>query len=74
MKVTVLTEETNGDKMHVLRNPIIPNNLPFNFKCLRFPLKVEFSVTINKSQGKTLKLAGMNLETTYFSHDIIYYI
>ncbi|GFX26055.1 ATP-dependent DNA helicase [Trichonephila clavipes] len=48
---TILTGEAKEDNVLILRIPIIPNNLPFNFKRLQFPLKVAFSMTINKSQG-----------------------
>ncbi|GBP23526.1 hypothetical protein EVAR_12807_1 [Eumeta japonica] len=55
VKATVLTGEAKRDNVLIPRIPIIPNNLPFNFKRLQFPLKVAFSMTINKSQGQTLK-------------------
>ncbi|GFS73152.1 ATP-dependent DNA helicase [Trichonephila clavipes] len=61
VKVTILTGEAKGDNVLIPRIPIIPNNLPFNFKRLKFPLKVAFSMTINKSQGQTLKVAGIHL-------------
>ncbi|GFV83732.1 uncharacterized protein TNCV_2555201 [Trichonephila clavipes] len=50
---TILTAEAKGDNVLIPRIPIIPNNLPFNFKRLQFPLKVAFSMPINKSQGQT---------------------
>jgi ATP-dependent exoDNAse (exonuclease V) alpha subunit len=36
------------------------------------PLKVAFSMTINKSQGQTLKVAGLHLGTPCFSHGQLY--
>ncbi|XP_047538673.1 uncharacterized protein LOC125072193 [Vanessa atalanta] len=68
VKATILTGEAKGDNVIIPRIPIIPNNLPFNFKRLQFPLKVAFSMTINKSQGQTLKVAGIHLGTPCFSH------
>ncbi|GFX01271.1 ATP-dependent DNA helicase [Trichonephila clavipes] len=55
LKATILTEKAKRDNVLIPRTSIIPNNLPFNFKPLKFPLKVVFSMTINKSQGQTLK-------------------
>ncbi|XP_072947724.1 uncharacterized protein [Epargyreus clarus] len=72
VKATILTGEAKGDNVLIPRIPIIPNNLPFNFKRLQFPLKVAFSMTINKSQGQTLKVAGLHLGTPCFSHGQLY--
>ncbi|GBP36689.1 ATP-dependent DNA helicase PIF6 [Eumeta japonica] len=68
VKATILTGEAKGDNVLTPRIPIIPNNLPFNFKHLQFLLKVAFSMTINESQGQTLKVAGIHLDTPCFSH------
>ncbi|GFX56443.1 ATP-dependent DNA helicase [Trichonephila clavipes] len=72
VKVTILTGEAKGDNVLIPRIPIIPNNLPFNFKRLQFPLKVAFSITINKSQGQTLKVAGIHLGSPCFPHGQLY--
>ncbi|GFV57128.1 ATP-dependent DNA helicase [Trichonephila clavipes] len=72
VKATVLTGEAKGDNVLIRRIPIIPNNLPFNFKRLQLPLKVAFSMTINKSQGQTLKVAGIHLGSPCFSHRQLY--
>ncbi|GFY12017.1 ATP-dependent DNA helicase [Trichonephila clavipes] len=72
VKATILTGKAKGDNVLIPRIPIIPNNLPFNFKRLKFPLKVVFSMTINKSQGQTLKVAGIHLGTPCFSHGQLY--
>ena len=34
---------------------MIPTDLPFSFKRLKFPVKVSFAVTINKAQGQTFR-------------------
>ncbi|KAJ8865716.1 hypothetical protein PR048_033236 [Dryococelus australis] len=43
----------------VTRIPLIPSELPFEFRKLQFPLSVCFPMTINKPRGKTLKFAGV---------------
>ncbi|GFV20501.1 ATP-dependent DNA helicase [Trichonephila clavipes] len=59
---TILTgvrKEKNG---FIPRVPIIPTDLPFQFKKVQFPVKPSFAVTINKAQGQTLQVAGVHLE------------
>jgi ATP-dependent DNA helicase PIF1 len=43
------------------RMPLIPSdtNLPFDFKRLQFPIRPAFAITINKSQGQTLKFVAI---------------
>ncbi|VVC27781.1 P-loop containing nucleoside triphosphate hydrolase [Cinara cedri] len=49
----------------VLRIPMIPTNLPFQFKRFQFPVKLCFSITINNAQGQTLNVADLNLTVTH---------
>ena len=53
-------------------NPALPSDLPFEFKRLQFPIRLAFAMTINKSQGQSLKVAGINLERPCFSHGQLY--
>ena len=61
-----------GEDVFVPRIPLIPTDLPFQFRQLQFPIKVCFAMSINKSQGQTLKVVGLNLENPCFSHDQLY--
>ena len=72
IEATILTGCGKGEDVFIPRIPIIPNDLPFEFKRLQFPVRLAFAMTINKAQGQTLKVAGLNLETPCFSHGQLY--
>ncbi|GBP93841.1 ATP-dependent DNA helicase PIF6 [Eumeta japonica] len=68
----VLTGPAVGQTVLIPRIPMIPNDLPFNFKRIQFPIKLSFAVTINKSQGQTFKHVGIDLRQDCFSHGQLY--
>ena len=45
---------------------------PFEWQRRQFPVKAAFASTINKSQGQTLKMAGVWLRTQVFAHGQLY--
>ncbi|XP_062520112.1 uncharacterized protein LOC134195086 [Corticium candelabrum] len=51
LEATILTGLAQGKDIFILRIPLIPSDLPFQFKRLQFPLNVCFAISINKSQG-----------------------
>lgn len=69
---TILTGAAKGESVLIPRIPIIPTDLPFQFKRLQFPIRVSFAMTINKAQGQTLRVAGVHLEKHCFSHGQLY--
>ncbi|XP_023209563.1 uncharacterized protein LOC111612564 [Centruroides sculpturatus] len=56
----------------ISRIPMVPTDLPFKFKCLQFPIKVSFAITINKLQGQTFQCVGVDLCMESFSHGQLY--
>lgn len=69
---TILKGKFEGEEVLIPRIPMIPTDLPFEFKRLQFPIRLAFAMTINKSQGQSLKVCGLNLENQCFSHGQLY--
>jgi ATP-dependent DNA helicase PIF1 len=72
IEATILTGNSKGENVFIPRIPLIPNDMPFDFKRLQFPVRLAFAMTINKAQGQSLRVAGINLENPYFSHGQLY--
>lgn len=69
---TIITGPAAGQLAHIPRIPMIPTDLPISFKRLQFPVKVSFALTINKSQGQTFSMVGIDLRKECFSHGQLY--
>ena len=63
-----------GEVVMIPRIPLIPSDseLPFQFRRVQFPVRPCFAMTINKSQGQTLKEVGIDLSTPCFCHGMLY--
>ena len=72
IEATILTGCAKGEDVFIPRIPLIPSDMPFEFKRLQFSVRLAFAMSINKAQGQSLKVAGINLETPCFSHDQLY--
>lgn len=72
IEAEILTGCGSGETVFIPRIPLIPNNFPFEFKRTQFPVAVCFAMTINKSQGQTLKAAGVDLRSNCFAHGQLY--
>jgi ATP-dependent DNA helicase PIF1 len=72
IEATIMTGCAKGEDVFIPRIPLLPTDLPFPFKRLQFPVRLAFAMSINKSQGQSLKVAGVNLETPCFSHGQLY--
>ncbi|GFX95323.1 ATP-dependent DNA helicase [Trichonephila clavipes] len=69
IQATVLTGCAKGEEDVFIRSiPIIPSDNTMQFKRIQFPLKLCFTMTINKSQG----IADIDLQTPCFSHGQLY--
>ena len=72
IEATIITGNARGEDVFIPRIPIKPSDLPFEFKRLQFPVRLSFAMTINKAQGQSLKIAGLNLTTPCFSNGQLY--
>jgi ATP-dependent DNA helicase PIF1 len=69
---TILKGKFKGEEVLIPRIPMIPTETPFEFKRIQFPIRLAFAMTINKSQGQSLTICGLNLENQCFSHGQLY--
>lgn len=61
-----------GEVVFIPRIPLIPSDFVVEFKRVQFPVRVCFAMTINKAQGQTLSMAGIDLRNECFSHGQFY--
>ena len=63
-----------GSIVYIPRIKLSPDesDLPFKWSRRQFPVRVSFAMTINKSQGQTLRRVGIYLSDTCFSHGQLY--
>ncbi|XP_036322111.1 ATP-dependent DNA helicase pif1-like [Rhagoletis pomonella] len=72
IKAKILTGPATGEITMIPRVPMIPTDLPFTFKRVQFPVKTCFAITINKSQGQTFNVVGIDLRNEVFTHGQLY--
>ncbi|GBP20086.1 ATP-dependent DNA helicase PIF1 [Eumeta japonica] len=72
IEATILKGKYKGEDVLIPRIPLIPNDMSFDFKRLQFPVRLAFAMSINKSQGQSLSVCGINLENSCFSHGQLY--
>ncbi|UYV80257.1 KLHDC10 [Cordylochernes scorpioides] len=73
-EATILTGCFQNEEVFIPRIPLIHDDKhsPLHFKRLQFPIRVSFAMSINKAQGQSLKIAGIDLEQPCFSHGQLY--
>ncbi|CAG9840843.1 unnamed protein product [Diabrotica balteata] len=64
---TILKGKYKGEDVLIPCIPMIPTDIPFEFKRLQFPVRLDFAMTINRSQVQSLGVCGINLENPCFS-------
>ena len=67
-------DSDNSHTFFIPRLPMIPldSNIPFKYKGKQFPVMLTFCMTINKSQGQTLKKIYLTLHKPVFCHGELY--
>ncbi|CAJ2678422.1 unnamed protein product [Trifolium pratense] len=66
----VISGSNIGDQVFIPRFSLTPSDvrIPFKFQRREFPIMISFAMTINKSQGQSLKHVGIYLSSPMFSH------
>jgi len=72
IETIILNGKFKGKDILLQRIPMIPTAMLFEFKCLQFAIRLAFSMTINKAQGQSLQVCGLNLKNLCFSHGQLY--
>ncbi|XP_026481792.1 uncharacterized protein LOC113388824 [Ctenocephalides felis] len=54
----IIKGKYKGQNVLIPRIPMIPTDLPFDFRRLQFPIRLAFAMSINKSQGQSLQFTG----------------
>ena len=70
----ILTRSGKGERVLIPRIKLAPSDvaLPFTLQRIQFPVRLPYSMTINKSQGQTFNKLGIFLESPVFSHGQLY--
>jgi hypothetical protein len=74
LKCCILGGDHAGKVAFIPRITLQPSddNLPISLSCHQFPLRLTFVMTINKSQGQSIRNVSIDLCTPVFSHGQLY--
>ena len=74
VEVVIAAGIYSGQHHSIPRIPLRPLDtmFPFLFERKQFPLRPCFAMTINKAQGQTLKVIGLDLRQPIFAHGMLY--
>ena len=71
----ILRGEHNDKQHYIPRIPLAPpnsNDLHTPFRRIQFPIRLAFSMTINKAQSQSLQQIGLYLYPEVFTHNQLY--
>ena len=72
IEATILTGQGKGQTTFIPKLPLEPSDCPIPMRRVQFPVKLSFAITINKAQGQSLQVVGLNLTSPCFSHGQLY--
>ena len=74
IEAQIITGTNIGNKVYISRIIMSPSDSkwPFVLKRRQYPISVCFAMTINKSQGQSLKHVGLYLPKQVFTHGQLY--
>ncbi|CAK1585471.1 unnamed protein product [Parnassius mnemosyne] len=72
VEASIMNGKLRCENVLLPRIPMIPTDVPIEFKRIQLPIRLAFAMTINKSQGQTLSVCGLDLGTPCFSHGQLY--
>ncbi|XP_029657356.1 uncharacterized protein LOC115231480 [Octopus sinensis] len=61
IEAQIITGHGKNDTVFIPKIPLTPTDCPYPVQRMQFPLKLSFSMTINKAQGQSLKVVGLDL-------------
>jgi len=75
LQVRLIGGDHDGELAFIPRITLIPSTSAeynFKFKRRQFPVRLAFALSINKSQGQSVKYVGLDLRSPVFSHGQLY--
>ena len=76
LEVSILGGSHNGSIALIPQVSLTPNSdgsdFPFVLRRCQFPVRLAFAMSINKSQGQSLKFVGLDLRVPVFTHGQLY--
>jgi len=74
IEARIITGSNIGDRVFIPRIvfPVNDKKCPFTIKRRQFPVRPCYAMTINKSQGQSLKIVGVFLKEQVFNHGQLY--
>ncbi|KAL7171307.1 hypothetical protein ACSBR2_036039 [Camellia fascicularis] len=74
IEAQILTREKYGNLAFLPRISLTSSSseMPFQMTRRQFPIRLAYALTINKSQGQSVKFVGIDLRIPVFSHVQLY--